>query len=214
MSLFTHLERSHRWATACLGLGLAAVMLTTAACGSGSKTRPPESMQAVEFFDFSSLEEMVAASDVVVEGTVVSASMGRVVGSEDPIQFLELELAVERVIYGAPPTGDSATLLIEESTGSIEGPDSGGRYGSQLGDHGYYFLGWKDGLPYYYMLNSEARFLIRDGAVEVSVPAGYAPDEWALILERLTPEELLAHIEQAADAVGESSVGGGVSPSA
>ena len=190
------------------------VVLTTTACGSDSGAPPPGNMRAVELFDFGSLEEMVSASDVVVEGIVVSASPGRVVGSEDPIQFLELELAVERVIYGAPPTGDAATLLIEESPGSIEGPDSGGRYGSQLGDHGYYFLGWKDGLPYYYMLNSEARFLIRDGAVEASVPAGYAPDEWALTLERLTPEELLVRIEQAADAVGEGSAGGGVSPSA
>jgi hypothetical protein len=168
-------------------------------------------MQAVEPFDFSSLEEMVAASDVVVEGTVVSASMGRIVGSEDPIQFLELELAVERVIYGTPPTGDSATLLIEESTGSTEGSDSGGRYGSQLGDHGYYFLGWKDELPYY-MLNSEARFLIEDGAVEASSPAGYAPDEWALALERLTPEELSVRLEQVADAVSGGSVS--ITPSA
>jgi hypothetical protein len=51
-------------------------------CDSNADLEPPPRVQAAELFDFGSLEEMMAASDVVVEGTVVVLSPGRIVGGD------------------------------------------------------------------------------------------------------------------------------------
>ena len=175
----------------CIGL------LLTASCAAEPVQPPPPGRQ--ELYDFTSLEEMVATSDAVIEGTVLSAEPGRVVGSDsDPVQFVQLNLKVDELLFGKLPVlGKDQTIMLEESAGSVEGSgDLQGVYGSAAGDHGIYFLGWKDETPFYYLINSEGRFLVQDG----KVVALNKLDEWALDLERLSPDALKSRILEAADA--------------
>lgn len=155
--------------------------------------------QREELFDFTSLEQMLATSDVVIAGTVLDVEPGRVVGSEaDPVQLLQLTINVDEILYGDLPTGSAQTILVEESAGSLEGAqETVGIYGSKAGDNGFYFLGWKDGTSYYYLVNSEGRFLIESGRVVASNQL----DAWALELEQLTPDQLKERIAQAVRAV-------------
>lgn len=180
------------------GLGLALGTLASASLYScsDSGSGPPPPPGGVEAVDFASLEEMVAGSDVVLEGTIIGVEPGRIVGEADPIQFLQLTIRIEELLAGSTPTGAVETLLMEESTGSVEGPDNlEGVYGSSVGDHGVYFLGWKDSTPYYYLINSEGRFLEVDGRMVASNDL----DDWAAELEQLTLEEFKTRVESAAN---------------
>jgi len=54
-----------------------------------------------QLFYFDSLPQMVATSDLVIEGTVQSVEPGRVVGSrEAAIQFAQVTLSVNRLLFG------------------------------------------------------------------------------------------------------------------
>jgi hypothetical protein len=85
----------------------------------------------MEVFSFESLPQMVATSDLVIEGTVQEVEPGRVVGEGDAeIQFAQVTLSVDRVLSGRM---DAASVVLEEY--GLER-----RHPSRVGDHGVYFL--------------------------------------------------------------------------
>jgi hypothetical protein len=54
-----------------------------------------------ELFSFESLPQMVASSDLVIEGTVQKVEPGRVVGEgHGAIQFGQVTVSVNRVLFG------------------------------------------------------------------------------------------------------------------
>jgi hypothetical protein len=72
----------------------------------------------LEVFSFESLPQMVATSDLVIEGTVREVKPGRVVGGEGAIQFAQVTVSVDRVLFGrtvrtslSRSTGSSAVAL-------------------------------------------------------------------------------------------------------
>jgi hypothetical protein len=142
--------------------------------------------EALELFYFESLSAMIDESDAVVVGTISGVVPGRTVGSEEeePIQFQNGSLSVEDVLMGSLPS----TITLEEENDGISGEG-----GSETGDHGVYFVVSKeDSLwPYYRLVNSQGRFLFVGGVV---VPSD-GETTWVTELAQLTPEELIAEIE-------------------
>ncbi len=64
----------------------------------GDDPPPPLRVRATSIYDFSSLEEMSAASDLVVEADVVAVERGRLVGEPDEGGVISriVTLAVDR----------------------------------------------------------------------------------------------------------------------
>ena len=104
-----------------------------------------------EVFSFESLSQMVATSDLVIEGTVQEVEPGRVLGEGDAaIQFAQVTLSVDRVLFARV---DAASVVLEEYGLELGHP-------SRLGDHGVYFLHQKTDAPALHRLvNSQGRFL-------------------------------------------------------
>jgi hypothetical protein len=104
-----------------------------------------------EVFSFESLPQMVATSDLVIEGTVQEVEPGRVVGEGGAaIRFAHVTLSVDRVLFGRM---EAASVALEEY-----GLERG--HPSRVGDHGVYFLHPKTDSPAFYRLvNSQGRFL-------------------------------------------------------
>jgi hypothetical protein len=91
-----------------------------------------------EVFSFESLPQMVATSDLVIDGTVRMVEPGRIVGAGDAsIQFAQVTVSVDRVLFGKM---DAALVVLEEY-----GLERG--HPSRVGDHGVYFLHQKTARP-------------------------------------------------------------------
>jgi len=126
--------------------------------------QPESSAHAREDYEFVSLPAMIDASTIVVEATVTNVERGRVVGPpEDPIQFRELTLQVDRVLRGELATN---TLRFEEEgwTGedlSISMSVNHSRW-ANAGDRAIWFLVDKGGSEsgIYRLLNTQARFFL------------------------------------------------------
>lgn len=52
--------------------------------------------EAKEVAVYSSLAALARASDLVVEGTVTAVRRGRIVGTEEPLQFREVTLRIDK----------------------------------------------------------------------------------------------------------------------
>ena len=97
----------------CMGALVTAVVLATA----GARAPQGPAQQYREMYTFDGLAPMVAASDAVVLGTITTSSPGRTVGGDadlGELQFVEVTLQLETVLYGDLPTG-SVTLEIDGS---------------------------------------------------------------------------------------------------
>jgi hypothetical protein len=138
---------------------------------------------------------MVATSDLVIEGTVLSIEPGRVVGSrETAIQFAQVTLSVDRLLFG---NIDSVGVVIEEY--GLESSRS-----SQVGDHGVHFLHQKtDARPFYRLVNSQGRFLDdgKGGLVALDHKAS-----WVKVIEHKSLSEFESEVQAAARAVAEGRV--------
>lgn len=102
-------------------IGLFALLTACAAPPPEAATTSPqhdrEALVAAEAFDFSSLAQMVATSDLVVRGRVTETRPGRIVGAEPTPHKLESEYSgpgsgmrleevvvdVEAILHGEPP---------------------------------------------------------------------------------------------------------------
>jgi hypothetical protein len=150
-----------------------------------------------EVFSFDSLPQMIATSDLVIEGTVQNVEPGRVVGRGDSaIQFGQVTMSVDRLLFGElEPSG----VVLEEY---------GLEYGhlSRVGDHGVYFLTQKDdgiGPRFFRIVSSQRRFL-DDGSGGLVAPNDEA--DWVKAIEGESLAELENDVEAAARAVAEGRV--------
>jgi len=150
-----------------------------------------------ELFNFESLPQMVATSDLVIEGTVQKVEPGRVVGEgHGAIQFGQVTMSVNRVLFGK----------IEPSRVVLE--EYGLEYGhpSQVGDHGVYFLTQKNdgrGPQFFRIVNSQGRYL-DDGNGGLVAPNDQA--DWVKAVEGKSLSQLESDVEAAARAVAEGRV--------
>ncbi len=122
---------------------------------------------------FSTLDELFAASDVVVEATVVAVDEGRTISDPaNPTTGLVTSLArldVERVFAG----GDVGVLIVEQEAALLDGTPIivNGVAPNEPGQSGFWFLvaGGSDEFPYLALVNEQARILRRDdrGSVDV-----------------------------------------------
>jgi hypothetical protein len=149
----------------------------------------------IEVFSFDSLPQMVATSDLVIEGTVERVEPGRVVGEADgAIQFAQVTISVDRVLVGRK---DDPNVVIEEY-----GLERG--HPSRVGDHGVYFLHLKTDAPTFYRLvNSQGRFL-GDGKGGLVAPNDEA--DWVKAIESQSLSQLDSDVQAAASAVAEGRV--------
>ena len=148
-----------------------------------------------QVFYFESLPQMVATSDLVVEGAVQTVESGRVLGDgEAAIQFAQVTLAVSRVLFGRL---DANTVLVEEF--GLEG-----HHPSRVADHGVYFLHQKTDAPEFYRLvNRQGRFL-DDGKGRLVALDHRA--SWARAIESQTLAQLATGVEDGARAVAKGEV--------
>lgn len=179
---------SWRRLTASVAVGV----LVLGACGRGSQVTS-NAAQVDEVYIFSSLAEMPAASDAIVEGNVISVEPGRTIGGapgEEPAgQFTLVTLKIDRVLYGSV-LGD--TIQLEEGFGIP--PEN-----SNEGDSGIYFVHLKQektDQPYYRFINSQGGFVESDDG---KVIASNDEMSWVKDLESLTFVEFEQEVEAAID---------------
>jgi hypothetical protein len=176
------------------GVAVAAVLL--AAC-AGPTYRE---VQASEPYDFTSLEQMMATSELVVLGTVEDVRLGRIAGAgtEGEFQILDVILRVERVLWGQE---DSELLVVEEDGWELDDKDQipmavNGLLPSEKGDRGVYFL-VQGGTGYQYV-GSQGRFLESGNHLEGS---DYEGDQWSADVQAWNLDRLIAQIRDAGDAI-------------
>ena len=179
--------------------------------GPGGDDPPlPLRVRATSIYDFSSLEEMSAASDVVVEADVIAVERGRLVGEPDEGGVISriVTLAVDRVISGViggvisgDPAGGVSTVIVEEEGWLPDGTPIivDDVEPSAVGDHGVWFLDALDDadradLPAYLVINSQGRMLERDDRVE----GGDQTDPLVREVQQRSFDELIRALEAAA----------------
>jgi hypothetical protein len=180
------------WFAAILLLAVASSCTT-----SHPSTNESSSVIPMQLFYFSSLPEMVATSDLVIEGTVKSVEPGRVVGEGDAaIQFGQVTLSVNRVLFGKI---EFSSVVLEEF-----GLESG--HPSQVGDHGVYFLTQKNdgqGPQFFRIVNSQGRFLDDGDSKLIAIDD---QSVWVKLIEGMSLSELEAEVDVAATAVRQGRV--------
>ncbi len=188
-------------------VGIAAVVIGVATWtwGRGPDADDPPPflrVRATSVYDFSSLEEMGAASDLVVEADVIAVERGRLVGEPDEGGVISriVTLDVADVISGDPAAGGS-TVIVEEEGWLPDGTPLivDDVEPSAVGDHGVWFLDALDDadradLPAYLVINSQGRLLERDDRVV----GGDQTDPLVLAIQRGSFDELIRALEGAA----------------
>lgn len=137
--------------------------------------RQPVAVAASPAERFATVEALVAASDLVVRGTVVDLSRGRVVGSPGgaSIESRIVGVAIDDVLAGPTPPG--ATVMVEEEGFLADGTPIAlnGSRPPEVGDVGVWFLQRLDDpeLAAYLITGTQGRFVVGPGgAVEGSDP--------------------------------------------
>jgi hypothetical protein len=121
---------------------------------------------------FGSLDELVAASDVVVIGEVVSVADGRTLTDPaDPTAGIRTQLVTIEV--SEPIVGDpSAVLVVEEEASLLDGTPIivNGVEASRPRDRGLYFLveGTDANAPYLALVNEQGRYLVSGAGLEAA----------------------------------------------
>lgn len=190
-------------------VAIAAVVIGVAAwtwgrSPDGDHPPTPLRVRATSIYDFSSLEEMSAASDLVVEADVIAVERGRLVGDPDAGGVISriVTLSVADVIKGDSSAGTS-TVIVEEEGWLPDGTPLivDDVEPSAVGDHGVWFLDALDDagsadLPAYLVINSQGRLLERgDGVV-----GGDQTDPLVLAIQRGSFDELIRALEASASA--------------
>jgi hypothetical protein len=159
----------------------------------------PLEVKATSIYDFATLDELVAASDAVVVGTVVAVDEGRLVGAPAEGAVVS-RIASLRV--GTALAGEVADVVIIEEEGWL--PDGtplivNGVDPTAVGDEGVWFLDSIDDseLPAYLVINSQGRYLLDPTDPAGPLVGGDRDDPLVRDLERLTLPELLTAIEAA-----------------
>lgn len=192
----------------------AALLLAAVACGSEpavpAAAEKPDTIAhgAWWFYHFTSLEDMVATSDLVVVGEVTAIERGRFSPDPDPtsrIGYRNVTLTISETLKGSTP---GSTVVVEES--AYFGDGISFEYHdmpwSQLGDVGVFFLKYVEGQPagHFRQIHPDGRILTHysgddgksrmyDGTVEMfsHTPLGDA-------LAELVPASAAEHVRQAA----------------
>jgi hypothetical protein len=163
------LGRVARWAgpLAVVALAVGAAVVT----GSDEDSEPPpaeapgEELVEVESdaLRLGSLDELVAASDVVITGEVAGTERGRTFGQPGgaTIESRLVTLTVDEVVAGTAPR--ATTVLVEEEGWLDDGRALvvDGARPSEAGDRGVWFLVEVDDpdLPVYTVVSAEGRYL-------------------------------------------------------
>jgi hypothetical protein len=119
---------------------------------------------------FSDLGQLVAASDLILAGRVVSSESGRVFGSpgaaakSSAIRSHVLTLQVDGVLAGrGAPAVSSAVVLVEEEASLTDGSPIvvDGMRATRVGDRGVWFLVASNDaeFPGYTIVNSQGRYV-------------------------------------------------------
>jgi hypothetical protein len=183
-------------------VGIAAVVVVAATWtwsrgDAPDDTPEPLRVRATSVYDFSSLDEMGAASDLVVEADVVAVERGRLVGEpgEGGVISRIVTLAVVDVIRGDTT---ATTVIVEEEGWLSDGTPIivDDVEPSVVGDHGVWFLDALDALngadlPAYLVINSQGRMLERDDRVE----GGDQTDPLVLAVQQRSFDELVRALE-------------------
>jgi hypothetical protein len=144
---------------------------------------------------YPTLDDLVAAADVVVAGEVESTDRGRTFGAPGGAAIVSrlVTLRVDEVLAGTAPAG-APHLLVEEEGWLDDGRPLAvdGAAPTEVGDRGIWFLvdvGDPE-LPVYTVVNAEGRYLL-DGRTLV----GAAGDDPLIAeVEALTPGDLAARV--------------------
>jgi hypothetical protein len=154
------------------GLVIAAATWAWTRSNTPADTPEPLRVRATSVYDFSSLAEMGAASDLVVEADVVAIERGRLVGEpgEGGVVSRIVTLAVADVIRG--DATNASTIIVEEEGWLPDGTPIivDDVEPSVVGDHGVWFLDAIDtpddpDVRVYLVINSQGRMLEREDRV-------------------------------------------------
>lgn len=190
-----------------LAIGIAVVLVLVLRGGSEPSTvsTPPEpdpvAVEATSVYDFGSLEELAAASDLVVRARVVDTARGEMIGADgaDPasagIVVREVTLEVDEVLRTGGPTVAVGTRLAVAEEGWLASGEPlivDGLGASATGDDGIWFLqrvaGSADGAPgdRFVVVNSQGRYLVDGGRLTGAT----GDDPLVRSIVSLTPSEL------------------------
>jgi len=185
-------RRLGRWAPA------VAIVVVAGVAGvlrlSGDDEPDPEAVQSSAAV-FETLDDLVAASDLVVVGTITDVADGRTITSPgDPgagIRTRLVELDVTDALHGDAPD----PLVVEEANAFADGAPIvlDGMTELHDGDTAIWFLvaGGSDAMPYYAVVNSQGRFQIMGDSLTAS-----GDDALSLELVALGPDGLAAAITE------------------
>ena len=183
-----------------VGIAALAVVAATWAWRSGdtpADTPEPLRVRATSLYDFASLDEMGAASDLVVEAQVVAVERGRLVGEPDEGGVVRriVTLAVTEVIRG---DAAASTVVVEEEGWLPDGTPIivDDVEPSVVGDHGVWFLDALDApdgadLSAYLVINSQGRMLERDDRVV----GGDQTDPLVIAVQQRSFEDLIRALD-------------------
>ncbi len=192
---------------------VATIVLLAAACGSETSLQAadekPDTIALVEWwYHFTSLEEMVATSDLVVVGEVTAIERGPMpTDDQDGIGFRNVTVTISETLKGTAP---GTTVVVGEAgystAGSYEPADMPW---SRLGDIGVFSLKQFDGLPanHYRHIHPDGRMLTHyrgadgqshmyEGTVET-----FSDTALGATLTELAPDRVAERVRQAAVAV-------------
>jgi hypothetical protein len=160
----------------------------------------PLAVAATSIYDFATLDQLVAASDAIVVGTVVAVDEGRLVG--DPASGAVVS-RVASVRVNRALSGETADVVIVEEEGWL--PDGtplivNGVTPTGVGDEGVWFLDATGDpeLPGFLVINSQGRYLVDPNDPRGPLVGGDRDDSLVRDLERLTLAQLVAAIDGAA----------------
>ena len=176
-------RRLTRWVVAgSVVIVLVAIVIAVAVSYRGSDDAPSTETVALTSsarHQFTELDQLVAASDLIVVGRVVADEKGRVFGAKDggtsaAIRSHVLTLEIDEVLRGAsgsPTTTSGArpVVLIEEEHSLTDGTPVSvdGMRRSRVGDRGVWFLvaSGDPEFPGYSVVNSQGRYLYVNGGL-------------------------------------------------
>jgi hypothetical protein len=155
----------------------------------------PVGISAESIHQFASLDELVAGSDLVVRGHVVSTARGRAVGGGDNAVVSRIvTIAVDDVLAGSTP---ASTVLVEEEGWLLDGRavEVNGLSPSEEGLDAIWFLEALPGeVPLYLVVNHQGRYAV-DGP---RLRGAAWPDPLIEELATLGPAGLSAAVKGAA----------------
>jgi hypothetical protein len=200
-------------------VGGVAVAITQGSPSSGSAPRDAVALTSSARHQFTDLEELVGASDLVVIGRVIADEDGRTFGNPSgsgsrapsAIRSHVLTLRVERVLAGAVESTDATNtnntnntemvVLVEEEYSLGDGTPvrvDGMRRG-RVGDRGAWFLaaGTDPDFPAYALVNAQGRYLFGGRTLR----GGDRTDMLVRSVERMSPTRLQDAVVAAATSI-------------